>query len=179
MRALAIILFASSAFAQSCPHTLTRTPVGPVLLYQNGKLLNVGDYSSVTPAGKTMPTLTPLVFADQDLMSVVITRAVPLTFTTGTNQSVTYFSYALWREDWTCTGSTGLPNGVILLGNSSGAFGFAAGDTSSAIVILLSPSGDGTGKQLGNAGVVPCPRFDPKVSVLNPTCYQLVWSTIP
>lgn len=105
---LSLLLLASSSLAQSCPHTLTRTPVGPVLLYQNGKLLNAGDYSSVTPAGKTMPTLAPLVFADQDAMSVVITRAVPLTITVPPSPPVTYFSYALWREDWKCSGAVGV-----------------------------------------------------------------------
>lgn len=125
LRLLGIFGSAAILSAQSCPHTLTRTPVGPVLIYQNGKLLNAGNYSSVTPAGKTMPTVAPLVFADQDAMSVVISRAVPLTFTAPPSLPVTYFSYALWREDWKCAGISTPPPVSLFPGCASdGARGF-------------------------------------------------------
>jgi Malectin domain len=37
------------------------------------------------------------------------------------------------------------------------------------------PSGDGTGKNLGDAGIVPCGNIDPSVLATNPTCHQFVW----
>lgn len=102
-----LLLFPLFLHAQSCTHQLTRTPNGPVAVYKNGQLLKQsGDYTSVNATGTFFPIITPSVWSDQDAMSAVLTRAVPLTFTIpGTPpQTITYFSYALWREDWTCTG---------------------------------------------------------------------------
>ena len=54
-------------------------------------------------------------------MAVLFTRAVPLSFTFQ-DQTVTYWGYALWREDWTCAGtpvplySAGL--GIVISGSA-------------------------------------------------------------
>src|SRR6185369_8343930 len=62
------------------------------------------DYTS----SGTMPTLVPKGFSDGDLMSVTITRAVPLSFTYQ-GQKVSYWGYSLWREDWICVGDDPIP----------------------------------------------------------------------
>ncbi len=82
-------------------HKVTRTPVGPMLVYMNGLLqLAPIDY---TIDSAPMPTITPLNPAVGDLMSTVFTRAVPLSFTLPSNQAVTYWGYVIWREDWIVT----------------------------------------------------------------------------
>lgn len=82
-------------------HTVTRTPVGPMLVYLNGVLqTSPGDYLA-SADGK--PTITPLNPAVGDSMSVVFTRAVPLSFTLPGGETVPYWGYALWREDWIVT----------------------------------------------------------------------------
>jgi len=99
----------------SCSHTLTVVPVGPILVYQNGVLGKqqstfraqgipqgeVGDYSSSTAL---LPAIAPLTWSDGDHMSAVYSRLVPLAFRLPTGQSVTYYGYQLWREDWLCSG---------------------------------------------------------------------------
>jgi hypothetical protein len=86
------------------PFTLTRTPVGPVLVYQNGLLqTSPGDYTlTYLTKGKYMPTITPAEYwSQQESATVVYTRAVPLSFTVS-GQTVTYWGYTLNREDWSC-----------------------------------------------------------------------------
>jgi len=192
-----LVFSVSRVSAQSCSHTLTRTPNGPLLVYRNGILLKQSDYTSPNSPGTNFPIVTPLNFSDQDFMSVVITRAVPLTFTVPgpPPQTVTYFSYALWREDWTCSGKQGTPPPLMFPGcQSDGASGFtcsgniAAGGSldagfgssfDSAIswggITYRLPSGDGTGKVLADSGLAPCGNLDPKFLATNPTCHQFVW----
>lgn len=182
MRAL-ILFFPALLSAQSCSHQMTRTPNGPVLVYRNGVLQRQGaDYASVNAAGTNFPILTPLLFADQDLMSAVITRAVPLSFTIPgpPPQTITYFSYALWREDWECSGNLGLASGALtLFGSQAGGFGLSVPDSGTPLIIMLAPQGDGTGKIPQDSGVVPCPKLDPRIAALSPVCHQFVWVTPP
>ena len=186
------LLFPSILSAQSCSHQLTRTPNGPVLVYRNGLLQRQGtDYTSVNATGTFFPIITPIAFGDQDLMSAVITRAVPLTFTVPgpPPQMVTYFSYALWREDWTCAGSQGTPpagpfpgvasdgaGGLAIAGSLATGVGtsFDAAITWGGITYRL-PTGDGTGKVLADAGLAPCGNVDLRVLPPNPVCHQFVW----
>ncbi len=68
-----------------------------MLVYCNGLLqIEPADYMD---SGAAMPTIIPMNPAVGDSMSVVFTRAVPLSFVFQ-GVSVTYWGYALWREDW-------------------------------------------------------------------------------
>lgn len=81
-------------------HTVTRTPVGPMLVYLNGVLQrSPGDY---TASSDLKPTISPVTPAVGDSMSVVFTRAVPLSFVFQ-GETVDYWGYALWQEDWEVT----------------------------------------------------------------------------
>lgn len=112
---IAFLAMSSLSFAQSstpaCSYTVTRTPVGAMEVYKNGSLQRqvgvptgeVGNYTAVNAPGTFRPVITPLAWSDGDKMSVVFTRAVPLSFTSN-GQTVSYWGYTLWREDWNCTG---------------------------------------------------------------------------
>lgn len=97
---VAQLLRGGTGVGPAAPYQMTRTPNGPVLVFRNGNLLQAAEYSLVYAPGKTMPTITPLVWSPGDTMSAVITRAVPLSFTIPP-QIINYWGYALWREDWT------------------------------------------------------------------------------
>ena len=98
----------------ACTYTMTRTPNGPVLVYRDGllqrehTLTEPGDYDRTLTMGSYMPTITPLTWNDNDYMSAVITRAVPLSFVYQ-GQTVSYWGYSLWREDWNCVGIRDVP----------------------------------------------------------------------
>lgn len=71
-----------------------------MLVYLNGLLQeSPGDY---TLSNDAMPTITPKNASEGDSLSVVFTRAVPLSFVFQ-GQTVNYWGYALWREDWNPT----------------------------------------------------------------------------
>ena len=76
-----------------------------------------------------------------------------------------------------CTGGiTGNTNvvGTLMLGT----FGLAWSGTSAPVVLMLSPTGDGTGKYLSDGGVVACPANLPAdILALNPACHQFVWAS--
>ena len=187
--ALAIIFLPALLSAQSCAHQLTRTPNGPVLVYQNGRLLT-GGYSSPNAPGTFFPIITPLNFSDQDQISAVITRAVPLSFIIPgpPPQTITYFSYALWREDWICTGSLGTPPLPFPGCGPDGANGWScSGSISAGRGTSFDPAitiggvtyrwatGDGTGKVLADQGVVPCGNLDPATLAMGFPCHQFAW----
>ncbi len=70
-------------------------------VFLNGVLQTApGDYILSTDV---KPTINPLNPAVGDSMSVLFTRAVPLSFTLPGGQVVAYWGYALWREDWMVT----------------------------------------------------------------------------
>jgi len=90
--------------AATCIHRLTRTPNGPVIVYRNGLLQKENiDYMLTPVAGSAMSIVSPSVFTDGDSMSVVFSRAVPLSFQ-NQGTTITYWGYQLWREDWDCIG---------------------------------------------------------------------------
>lgn len=199
MKLIAILLFASAVGAQTCTHSIKYAPVGPILLFRNGRLLQEGpDFTTAKVPGTTRCCIvTPLAFADQDLISVVITRAL---------------DGHLWRTDWTCTGSLGvtppappfpgcasdganglacvgaiaagktqqISGGIDFGGASGGRVGLAAADNAGPVFYQhLLPTDDGTGKFLHNSGVVQCPLFDALVIAKNPVCIKWEWVAIP
>ena len=84
-------------------YTLTRTPVGPVLVYRNGLLqTSPGDYTAVNAQGTFRPVITPMNWSNTDTAAAVYTRAVPLSFAYQ-GQTVSYWGYTLYRENWNCT----------------------------------------------------------------------------
>jgi len=115
MRYALLLAALSPLFGQTCSHALTVVPIGPVLVYKSGQLLRqqsifraqgipqgeVGDYSATTAA---LPVITPLTWFDGQYMSAVYSRLVPLSFRLPSGQSVTYYAYQLWRDDWMCSG---------------------------------------------------------------------------
>jgi hypothetical protein len=68
-----------------------------------------------------MPTISPLEFYIGDKMSVIFNRATPLSFTYQ-GQSVNYWGYTTWREDWICTeGSDPHPTNFFEVGIGDGS----------------------------------------------------------
>jgi putative Ig domain-containing protein len=87
-----------------CNYTLTRTPVGAFLVFQNGGLITDTMYTKIGPK-----TYTPNFWADGDWMQFVFSRAVPLTATVN-GQTVNYWSYQMWNEGRHCNGNNpGIP----------------------------------------------------------------------
>lgn len=189
MKLLLIFAFTFQLTAQTCSHVLTRTPNGPVLVYRAGKLLTLNtDYTSIAFGPIT---ITPLAWSDGDKMSAVFSRAVPLGFTFQ-GQTISYWGYQLWREDWACVGQSGTVTltspfpgctsdgnqGIACAGGIALGVGtqFARSLTFSGINFLLpnDPAVDPTGKSLKDSGVAPCDGMDPK-AVGGLPCHQLIW----
>jgi hypothetical protein len=119
MRSVLLLMFACGAFGQTCVHQVTRSPIGPALVFRNGRLLRQGaDFLYVTAAG-TMPTIDPVTFAAGDTFSVVFSRQVPLTLTVA-GASVSYSTYQNWQETWDCVSGTSAPK-LDLLESCSGS----------------------------------------------------------
>lgn len=146
---------AVAAYAQ-CSHTLKYAPVGPVVIYQNGKKLTEGaDFTAAKVPGTARCCVVSIAnYADGDTISALLMRqTAPAAF-------------ALWSTDWVCSGSQGVPpatcqqtcqsdgatgkilggfvsgadagrsGAIVLRGGSSGGFGI--------VVPLVSGSGTGT-----------------------------------
>lgn len=108
MRNALLLVFAWAMQAQTCLHQVTRSPIGPVLVYQNGALLKQGvDFLYATVPG-AMPTITPLRFALGDQFAVVFSRQVPLSVVSG-GTTVNYVSFQNWQEIWACSGGNTVP----------------------------------------------------------------------
>jgi hypothetical protein len=107
---LPLLFLAAGLHAQTCAHTVTRTPNGAVLVYQNGTLLQLGTgYTSAAAAGTSMPTISPTLYSPNDSFEVVFSRAVPLSFVSN-GQTVNYWGYQTWQETWICaTGNRTVP----------------------------------------------------------------------
>ena len=117
MKVFFVLAALGMAYGQDCSHKVSRTPVGPVLVYQNGLLLRLGiDYTS---AG-SMPTITPLLYSAGDAFSVVFSRAVPLSFV-ASGQTVSYWGYQTWQELWSCATGVVLPPSDQMIHCESGA----------------------------------------------------------
>ena len=84
--------------AQNCAKQTRFTPFGMVVMFRNGGMIKIADYTMTAVPGSSRPSFTPNRFADQDAIAIMYTRAMNLPGTT------TPWGYSLVREEWTCTG---------------------------------------------------------------------------
>jgi hypothetical protein len=97
------VLFQFSLHAQTCGHQTRFTPFGMVVMFRNGAMLKIADYTMANVPGSSRPSFTPNAFADQDAIAIMYTRAMNLPGTT------TPWGYSLVREEWNCTGNLNPP----------------------------------------------------------------------
>ncbi len=102
MKRLLLFALAAGLHGQTCNHQVTRSPFGPILVYQNGVLLaqNTGWFYLAAPAG-TQPTLSPASYFAGDSFTATFDRAVSQNVTLG-GVPFKYNIYQTWVETWTC-----------------------------------------------------------------------------
>jgi hypothetical protein len=95
--------------SQTCDHQVTRSPYGPILVYQNGGLLqqNTGWKYQAAPAG-TQPTISPVSYSVGDVFQATFDRAVSQTVTVS-GTVLKYNIYQTWLETWACTSGVTIP----------------------------------------------------------------------
>ena len=95
---ISLFLVSAALNAQTCSRQTRFTPFGMVVMFRNGTMLKIADYTMANVPGTSRPSFTPNRFADQDAIAVMYTRAMNLPGTT------TPWGYSLVREEWNCSG---------------------------------------------------------------------------
>jgi hypothetical protein len=113
MKALILIALAWCAHGQTCAYTTGKFPVGQITVYRNGAITRQGtDFTFKVIAGA--PVITPINWAPGDQFSTVFSIQIPLTAGT-----ISYTSFRIWQENWTCPG-TAPPSNVKTISVDSG-----------------------------------------------------------